>query len=72
MKVAIITDQHFGARKNSKLFHDYFLKFYDDSDAGYSINSHWVNTTDDNAFICVDATVGLAVQTVASTCLGRG
>jgi UDP-2,3-diacylglucosamine pyrophosphatase LpxH len=28
MKVAIITDQHFGARKNSKLFHDYFLKFY--------------------------------------------
>ena len=29
MKVAIITDQHFGARKNSKLFHDYFLKFYD-------------------------------------------
>lgn len=30
MKVAIITDQHFGARKNSKLFHDYFLKFYTD------------------------------------------
>ena len=30
MRVAIITDQHFGARKNSKLFHDYFLKFYDD------------------------------------------
>ena len=30
MKVAIITDQHFGARKNSKLFHDYFLKFYND------------------------------------------
>ena len=29
MKIAIITDQHFGARKNSKLFHDYFLKFYD-------------------------------------------
>ena len=28
MKAAIITDQHFGARKNSKLFHDYFLKFY--------------------------------------------
>jgi len=30
MKVAIISDQHFGARKNSKLFHDYFLKFYNE------------------------------------------
>ena len=30
MRVAIITDQHFGARKNSKLFHDYFLRFYND------------------------------------------
>ena len=30
MKIAIITDQHFGCRKNSKLFHDYFLKFYND------------------------------------------
>lgn len=30
MRVAVITDQHFGARKNSKLFHDYFLKFYND------------------------------------------
>ena len=30
MKIAIITDQHFGARKNSKHFHDYFLKFYND------------------------------------------
>lgn len=28
MKVCIISDQHFGCRKNSKLFHDYFLKFY--------------------------------------------
>lgn len=28
MKICIITDQHFGARKNSKLFHDYFLEFY--------------------------------------------
>ena len=28
MKIAIITDQHFGCRKNSKHFHDYFLKFY--------------------------------------------
>tara|TARA_Y100001937_G_scaffold109249_1_gene153714 strand:- start:2069 stop:3112 length:1044 start_codon:yes stop_codon:yes gene_type:complete len=30
MKLAIITDQHFGCRKNSKLFHDYFLKFYNE------------------------------------------
>ena len=31
MKIAIITDQHFGARKNSKLFHDYFLEFYENT-----------------------------------------
>jgi DNA repair exonuclease SbcCD nuclease subunit len=30
MKIAIITDTHYGARKGSKLFHDYFEKFYDD------------------------------------------
>jgi len=30
MKVAIITDTNYGARKNSKLFHDYFLKFYNE------------------------------------------
>lgn len=29
MKIAIITDQHFGARKSSKFLHDYFKKFYD-------------------------------------------
>ena len=29
MKIAIITDQHFGARKGSKFLHDYFKKFYD-------------------------------------------
>ena len=30
MKVAIITDQHFGFKKGSKLWLDYFQKFYDD------------------------------------------
>ncbi len=30
MKIAVITDQHFGARKNSKLFHDFFAKFYEE------------------------------------------
>jgi len=30
MKVAVITDQHFGFKKGSKLYHDYFLKFYDE------------------------------------------
>ena len=28
MKVAIITDTHYGARKGSKHIHDYFEKFY--------------------------------------------
>ena len=30
MKVAIITDTHFGARKGSKHLHDYFEMFYRD------------------------------------------
>tara|TARA_Y100001963_G_scaffold82471_1_gene114345 strand:- start:1073 stop:2113 length:1041 start_codon:yes stop_codon:yes gene_type:complete len=30
MKIVIITDQHFGARKGSKNLHDYFGQFYDD------------------------------------------
>jgi len=29
MKVAIISDQHFGCRKSSKFLHEYFKKFYD-------------------------------------------
>jgi len=46
MKVAIITDQHFGARKNSKLFHDYFLKFYDDVFFPY-LEEHGITTVID-------------------------
>ena len=30
MKIAIITDQHFGARKGADYIHNYFKKFYDD------------------------------------------
>jgi DNA repair exonuclease SbcCD nuclease subunit len=29
MKIALITDTHYGARKSSKTFHDFFQKFYD-------------------------------------------
>tara|TARA_Y100000356_G_scaffold41801_1_gene32510 strand:+ start:48 stop:1097 length:1050 start_codon:yes stop_codon:yes gene_type:complete len=43
MKVAIITDQHFGARKNSKLFHEYFLKFYNEVFFPY-LEKHGITT----------------------------
>lgn len=33
----------------------------DDKDSGYSVGSHWIDVTLDNAYICVDATVGAAV-----------
>ena len=33
----------------------------DDSGAGYSVGSVWINVTADKAYICVDATVGAAV-----------
>ena len=29
MKIAIITDTHFGGRRGNKVFHDFFQKFYD-------------------------------------------
>lgn len=31
-----------------------------DSGAGYSVGSTWINITDDNAYVCLDATVGAA------------
>ena len=31
MKLAIITDQHFGARKGADYIHRYFKKFYDNT-----------------------------------------
>ena len=46
MKIAIITDQHFGARKNSKLFHDYFLKFYENVFFPY-LEEHGITTVID-------------------------
>jgi len=33
----------------------------DDNTAGYELGSMWINTTTDNAFICVDATTAAAV-----------
>ena len=33
----------------------------DDSDDGYSVGSTWINVTTDEAYVCLDATVGAAV-----------
>ena len=46
MKIAIITDQHFGARKGSKSFHDYFKKFYDNVFFPY-LEEHKIDTVID-------------------------
>jgi hypothetical protein len=46
MKVAVITDQHFGARKNSKLFHDFFGKFYEEVFFPY-LDAHGIT-------VCID------------------
>ena len=41
-KIALITDTHFGARKGSQLFHDYFRKFYEDTFFPY-LDSHSID-----------------------------
>ena len=46
MKIAIITDQHFGARKGSKEFHAYFKKFYDNIFFPY-LEEHKIDTVID-------------------------
>ena len=46
MKIAIITDQHFGARKGSKPFHEYFKKFYDNVFFPY-LEEHKIDTVID-------------------------
>ena len=46
MKIAIITDQHFGARKGSKQFHSYFKKFYDNVFFPY-LEEHKIDTVID-------------------------
>jgi len=39
----------------------------DDTTAGYSAGSHWIDTTADQAYLCMDASVGAAVWKVATT-----
>ena len=46
MKVAIITDQHFGARKSSKHLHEYFKRFYDNVFFPY-LEEHKITTVVD-------------------------
>jgi len=46
MKIAIITDQHFGARKSSKILHDYYGKFYTDVFFPY-LKEHNIDTVID-------------------------
>ena len=44
MKVAIITDQHFGVKKGSKIYHDYFQRFYDE--VFFQIEENFVDDID--------------------------
>lgn len=43
MKIALITDQHFGARNDSLIFHDYFAKFYEEIFFPY-LDEHNIST----------------------------
>ncbi len=43
MKIAIITDQHFGARKGAAYVNNYFQKFYDDIFFPY-LKKHKIDT----------------------------
>lgn len=42
-----------------------------DSDAGYAVGSRWIDTTNDRAYVCLDASVGAAVWT-ETTAAGGG
>ena len=46
MKIAIITDQHFGARKGSQFVHDYFEEFYNNVFFPY-LEEHQIDTVID-------------------------
>ena len=46
MKIAIITDQHFGARKGSQFVHDYFEEFYNNTFFPY-LEKHQIDTVID-------------------------
>ena len=44
----------------------------DDTSAGYVVGSHWINTTADKSFICVDSTNGAAIWTETTAGAGGG
>ena len=43
MKIALLSDTHFGARNDSKIFDDFFKKFYDEVFFPY-LNEHQIKT----------------------------
>ncbi len=43
MKIALITDTHFGARDGRQVFHDFFAKFYDETFFPY-LKKHGIDT----------------------------